>query len=148
MPYRSQLSAVLLLRTLHEEEAFREWGLAKDSLASEKQRLCRLHERLQSTLDDLAEKQEHLVSADEITIYFRFIDNLREGITGQQKIVDHQEAICEGKRGLLEMAVKEKKSVEQIEEKRRSGYFMARFKKEQTELDELGGQLKLRRGNE
>ena len=145
MAYQSRLSAVLLLRTLHEEEAFREWVVAKDCLAKESERLCHLNERLQTTLNNLAEKQNHLVSSDEMTLYFRFIGNLREGITHQKKIVDHQEVVCEGKRGLLEIAVKEKKIVKRIEEKRKSSYLTARLKKEQAELDEMSGQLKLRR---
>ena len=133
-----------MLRTLHEEEAFREWEMAKDILATEKKRLFQLDDMLQLTLDDLAEKQGHLISADEMTLYFRFIGNLREGIIRQRKIVDHQDALCEEKRGLLEMAVKEKKVVEQVEAKRKSGYLMAHFKKEQGELDEISGQLKWR----
>ena len=148
MAYQSRLSSVLLLRTLHEEEAFREWEIARDCLVKEEERLRRLNQRLLTTLTDLAERQKRLFSADEMTLYFQFIGNLQEGITGQKKVVLHQQGVCEEKRSLLEHAVKEKKIVERIEEKRKSSYFTALFKKEQAALDEISGQQKWRRGHE
>ena len=148
MAYRSTLSAVLLLRTLHEEDAFREWAIAKDSLIHEEERLHQMNERLRETLEDLAERQRAFISSDDMTLYFRFIGNLREAIAYQKKIVAHQEAVCEEKRGLLEIAVKERKIVERIEEKRRSSYFTALLKKEQAQLDEISGQRQWRCSNE
>jgi flagellar export protein FliJ len=144
MAYQSRLSAVILMRTLQEEEAHREWAGAKGLLAQEQERLNQLGKKLQITLTALTDLQKGFVAADEVTLYFDFIENLREGIKHQKKIVAHQEAVCEEKRVLLDMAVKERKVVETVEERRKRAYFNQIFKKEQTVLDEISGQLKLR----
>jgi flagellar export protein FliJ len=113
-------------------------------LATEEAHLHLLDEKLRSTLDYLGERQTKGGSSEEITLYFRFITNLKERVEAARKIVLNQEALCEEKRARLEIAVKERKAVETVEGKREAVYFKEVGKKEQAVLDEIGGQIKSR----
>ncbi len=144
MPYQSRFSAVLLQRQYKEEDAYRTFVDAKHLLETEQEHLRLLDKKIQATLDHLTERQERLVSAEELSLYFRFIARLRERVADQTKTVFHQEEVCEEKRVILDRAVKERKAVETIEEKRKKEYLKVLFKKEQAVLDEIGGQLQLR----
>lgn len=138
MPYTSRLNGVLLVRKLREEESYGEWRVAKDRLVVEQDYLHGLNMKFQTTLEDMAERQ-HQMAAEEVTLYFRFIQNLRGEITRQEAVVLRQEGVCEDQRILLERAVKERKGVERVEEKRKGAYQDKRFKEEQVVLDEIGG---------
>ncbi len=144
MPYKSKLSAVLFQRKQNEEEASRAFLTAKNVLVSAQAQLQLLNNKLQETLDDLTIKQTEGVTSEELVLYFRFIEMFQGRTTQQAKAVIHQETVCETKRGLLETAVKERKAVEIIEEKRKKEYIKEVTKKEQAVLDEIGGQLRLR----
>jgi len=145
MPYQSKLAVVLFQRKRNEEDASRAFLNAKHHLVSEQEQLCLLDNKLQTTLDDLTLKQSGGAASEEITLYFRFIEMFQGKVAAQATVVNQQEAVCEQKRAQLEMAVKERKAVETIEEKREKAYFKEIMKKEQTLLDEIGGQLRLRR---
>ncbi len=145
MPYQSKLAAVLFQRKRNEEEASRVFLTSKNILISEQGKLHLLDHKLQATLDDLTEKQAGGSTSAEMALYFRFIEMLRGRIEEQSKAVLNQEQVCEAKRALLEMGVKERKVVEIIEEKRKKEYLKVAAKKEQAVLDEIGGQLRLRR---
>ena len=145
MPYQSRLGAVLLMRTLKEEEAHREWARARKILDAQQACLNAFNTTLQTTLTGLAGLQNGgFVVAQDLTLYFRFIENVREGIKQQEQVVMREEAVCEGKRALLEEAVKARKVIETIEEKRKGAYWDALYKKEQAVLDEISGQLPVR----
>jgi len=144
MPYQSRLSAVLFQRKRHEEEASRVFLTARNLFIAEQEQLRLLDNKLQSTLNDLTEKQAGGSTPAEMTLYFLFIEMFRGRIAAQAKAVVNQEQVCEAKRALLEIAVKERKAVETIEEKREKEYSQGVMKKEQAILDEIGGQLRLR----
>ncbi len=144
MPYQSKLAAVLFQRKRNEEDSSRAFLTAKNVLASEQEILRLLDNKLQTTLDDLAEKQSAGSTSAEMALYFRFIAMFRDRVAAQTKAVVNQEKVCEAKRALLEISVKERKAVEIIEEKRQKEYLKGVMKKEQAVLDEIGGQLMLR----
>jgi flagellar export protein FliJ len=144
MPYQSKLAAVLFQRKRNEEEASRVFLTSKNILISEQEQLHLLDNKLQATLDDLTEKQAGGSTSYEMALYFRFIEMFRGRVEAQRKAVFNQEHVCEAKRALLEISVKERKAVEIIEEKRKNEYLKAAAKKEQAVLDEIGGQLRLR----
>ncbi|MEK7702619.1 MAG: flagellar export protein FliJ [Nitrospirota bacterium] len=144
MAYQSRLGAVLFQRKNNEDLAVQEFARQKNLLMIEWERLQSLKEKLQLTLEELAVKQSQGGSAEEFTLYFRFIGEMQEKVETARKFVSQQEVVCESRRVLLETAVKERKAVEAIEEKRKEAYFEERMKKEQEALDEIGGQLKLR----
>jgi flagellar export protein FliJ len=144
MPYQSRLGSVLFQRKLNEDTASREFITQKNLLDVEQERLRSLEQKIGSTLDDLAARQESGGTSEEITLYFRFITMMKEKVEAERKTVLHQEKICEAKRFLLETAVRERKAVETIEKKRKEAYFKEIEKKEQAALDEIGGQLKYR----
>jgi flagellar export protein FliJ len=144
MPYQSKLSAVLFQRKRNEDEASRAFLMAKNILFSEQEQLRLLNHKLQTTFDDLTEKQSRGSTPDEMVLYFRFMEMFRGKIEAQTQTVFNQEQVCETRRALLEVAVKERKAVEIIDEKRKKEYIKEVEKKEQAVLDEIGGQLRLR----
>ncbi len=148
MPYQSRLSAVLLQRHYKEEEATRVFVEAKELLVIEHERLRAMDKTLQSAVDHLVERQKTAVSSEELLLYFRFLGRVREQVAHQEKAVLRQEEVCEVKRAILETAVKEKKAVKIIEEKRERAYFKGLSIKEQAVFDEIGGQRSFRKRHE
>ncbi len=144
MPYKSKLAAVLFQRKRREDEAERVFLTAKNQLVSEEEHLSLLNVKLQATLDDLTTKQAEGATAEEISRYLRFIEMFQETVNKQAKALLRQEEVCEASRAQLVIAVKERKAVETIEEKREKTYSKEVTKKEQAILDEIGGQLRLR----
>jgi flagellar export protein FliJ len=144
MAYQSRLLGVLFQRGYQEEEAMRIFEEARVQLGLEQDRLMGLNQTRQARLSDLTEKQRQSANAEELSLYFRFIERLRGSIIKQTETVRSAEAVCEEKRALLERAIREKKVVERIDEKRKKEYWKIVSKKEQAVLDEVGGQLVLR----
>ncbi|MEK7286228.1 MAG: flagellar export protein FliJ [Nitrospirota bacterium] len=144
MPYQSRLGAVFFQRKNNEELALQELAQQQNRLTIEQECLQSLEKKMQVTLEDLVVRQSEGGGAYELTLYFRFIMALQEKVDLQKKAIHHQEAVCEAKRVLLETAVKERKAVEEIEKKREAEYLKVQAKREQDELDEIGGQLKFR----
>ena len=137
--YRSKLEAVVKQRQLREEEIQKEFSDMKNHLQSEGDRLGKLRQEMEETIEKLGEKQAQEMGMNEIDIYYRFMNRQNEKLHDQQKVVQDLTDACELKREELSSAMREKKVVEKIEADRQENFDKELKRKEQHVLDEIAG---------
>ncbi len=137
-PFVFKLETLLKIRKRHEEEANIALSKARKKLFEAKTYLEKLTTQQQETVDAFKQKQENKeLFALEFQSWYTFINFLQTQIKDQILIVEQitQEVATALK--LLEQAMKNRKSVEKLKEKRYEQYRIDMLLEEQKILDEM-----------
>jgi flagellar export protein FliJ len=133
------LEAVSRLREYKKETAHHDFVRLSGLLAEQEDEYRSLCDSLKITADSLAEKQGNGLALHQLDLYYGYFrKHCSEAAERKQAVLLLAET-CEMQRHLLVEAVKEKKVVERIEERRRMLYLKEVQKKEQQRLDEVAG---------
>jgi flagellar export protein FliJ len=133
------LEAVSRLREYKKEAAKQDFVRLSGLLSEQEEEYRALCDSLKTTADSLAEKQEHGVALHQLDLYYGYFrKHCSEAAERKQAVLLLAET-CEIQRSLLVEAVKEKKVVDTIDERRRGLYRKEVQKKEQQRLDEVAG---------
>jgi len=136
---RSKLEAVIQHRRHLEQQIRDELHGAKHDLALEQTQLQRLNQKLEHILNDLAKEQSNGTSTDQLDLYYRFIQRQCQSIQSSNGVVKQLTEQCEAKTNQLIETSKEKKLLEQVDEKRGKAQLKAQNRREQELLDEVAG---------
>ncbi|HET6466279.1 MAG TPA: flagellar export protein FliJ [Nitrospiria bacterium] len=133
---RNKLDAVIRHQQHREEEIREEFHKKKNELKSEETIMDRLNGELEDILRDLTEKQKECISTNQWDLYYEFIKRQCENIRSQRGSVQRLTEHCEEKRGHLVQTARERKLLEQVNEKRKKALWKEEVKQEQLALDE------------
>lgn len=108
---------------------------ATDQLEQEKKEAAKLAE-------EFSERQQHIDSIFEMSLYADFFARKRDEIKEQQRRVASLDRVLEDRREELVQATKEKKVMEQLKEKQKEAFLKEQAHKEGLLLDEIATQKK------
>jgi flagellar FliJ protein len=136
--FRFRFEQILNYRKILEEQVMQEFsGLVRD-LESEKETLRSLQEEKAALLRELMKKQEGSLTATEISLYFESIKRLREREVAQVLLIAEKEEALERKRQDLAEAMKQRKIMEILKQKKRENFQKEMNHRESMELNEQG----------
>ena len=142
--FKFRLEGVLNYRRQIEENLERELADINKLLDIEKKRLISYKEERDRYQEEFRRRQVEGIGVDEIKLYFDFLDGLDKMIQDQDKIVS---AVCKRadlKREELITAMKNRKILETIRERKCGEYQKKEIKSEQGLLDEIANSLRAR----
>lgn len=142
--FRFKLQRLLDFRKIREEQAEAEFAMATRVFLQEKEVLRQLEIKLIKTFDLLKQEQEKSSSLLTLKLFQDYIDTTREGI--KQQAVRVAAAADRRQQCLrkLEEAVRKRKGVESLKEKKIQQYHEEVLREEQAFLDELSTQQYIR----
>ena len=136
--FKFNLQPVLNHRQFIEDSLQKEYAHLKSRLAKQHDRLVRLEHKQQHLTEELHHKQHQGTTSSALLLYVDFLDQLHvdikqlaEKITG----LENQTAL---KRAELLAAMKNRKALEKLKEKKVSEHMAILAKAEQAFLDEIG----------
>ena len=142
--FKFRLEGVLNYRRQIEENLERELADINKLLDIENKRLISYKEERDRYQEEFRRRQVEGIGVDEIKLYFDFLDGLDKMIQDQDKIVS---AVCKRadlKREELITAMKNRKILETIRERKCGEYQKKEIKSEQGLLDEIANSLRAR----
>lgn len=137
-PFVFKLETLLNIRKKREEEANINLSRAKIKLASARELLQSLYDKQTESWDEFRKKQEQgEILVTDFQEWYRFLNFLKEEITNQEQVVERcrQEMLIA--LHAAEEAMKNRKSVEKLREKRFEQYRIELLQEEQKMLDEI-----------
>ncbi|SMC65971.1 flagellar export protein FliJ [Sporomusa malonica] len=142
--FRFRLETLLRFRKMQEEQAQIKLAEAATQLHKQQEFLNLLQNQLASNIDLLSREQAASPTIETLKTFSYYIDKIKRDITKQQEQVDkadsyRQECLVE-----LESAIKQRKLVDNLREKRLEQYHNELLQEEQKILDELGTQAFVR----
>lgn len=137
-PFRFKLEVLLKYRRMQEEQAQIELSQATAAYLQEKETLGRLRDKLASQQELIREHHHKTVTVATLKMLQNYYDKVIEEARNQQKAVEFADSRRLECIALLEKAMKERKSVEKLKEKRMLQYQLEVLQEEQKHLDELG----------
>jgi flagellar FliJ protein len=142
--FRFKLQRLLDFRKIREEQAEAEFAKATRVFLQEKEVLRQLEIKLIKTFDLIKQEQEKSSSLLTLKLFQDYIDTTREGI--KQQAVRVAAAADRRQQCLrkLEEAVRKRKGVESLKEKKIQQYHEELLREEQAFLDELSTQRYIR----
>lgn len=120
--YTFSLESVLNHKAFIEEQLQKELAVFKAILEDEKNHLSKLINTKKRLTAELQEKQKNGTSVSEIILYIKFIDQLLNDADKQKKNILDAEKRLEKKRDELIEAMKNKKTLEKLKEKKLNEY--------------------------
>ena len=136
--FRFHLTTLLKHRKMLEEQAQLRLAVATERLKKEQALLENLTQTLNEYLDRLAIIQTGSVNVETLKVFRRFIDKMDKETATQMANVKAARSDREQRLQELELALKNRKVVEKIKEKRLAQFRADFFREEQKLLDEMG----------
>ncbi|MCR4440974.1 MAG: flagellar export protein FliJ [Peptococcaceae bacterium] len=137
--FRFRLASILRLKEYKEHLCRDEVGKCLYNLYLAQNRENEIIQMLNKADEELKCLQEGVVNLQEIAIAWNYRKRLKKELTRQQAVVAEKQKELDEARGALLEAMKEKKVLEKLREKKRRDYLYEEDKKEQSLLDELAG---------
>lgn len=134
--YQFTLQALLNHRKSIEETLQKELSVVKRLLADEKKKLTDYERARNKFLVELQQKQRKSITVSENLLYCNFFVRLDSELDGQRNIVPDIEKNFDRKRDALIKAMKERKILEKLKEKRLKAYNNKLMKNERDFLNE------------
>ena len=135
--YKFTLQPLLNHRKFIEETLQKELSLFKILLADEKKKLKDYEKARNRFLVELQQKQRESITVSENLLYFNFLVRLAGDLNKQRDIVLDVEKKFDRKRDDLIEAMKNRKTLEKLKEKRLKAYNHKLMKNEQDFLNEV-----------
>lgn len=136
--FRFRFEQVLNVRKIAEEQVLQEFSEQVRGLELEKERLRSIRGEKAAVLAELMRRQEGSLNAGEIGIAFGYIRDLRQREVAQVVLIADREKALEGKREELAEAMKRRKIMEILRQKKFEQYWKEWNHKESVELNEQG----------
>ncbi|OQX62643.1 MAG: flagellar export protein FliJ [Desulfococcus sp. 4484_242] len=138
MKYRFPFDALLRHRKFLEENLQREIGLLSRVLADEKKKLESLQQARKAASEKLRHRQKGKgITVSEVLLYTRFIERMSGQVNLQKTSVKKIEKNVEEKREDLVRAMKDRKIIEKLKEKKRQIFREQMMKQEQNFLNDM-----------
>ncbi|MBW1850464.1 MAG: flagellar export protein FliJ, partial [Deltaproteobacteria bacterium] len=135
--YKFPLAAVLNHRKFLEENLQKELGLLKKTLLDERNKFADINKAKNEFSRELHQKQIKSITIAETLLYVRFIEQLSWRLERQSERVSETEKNVGQKREDLIEAMKNRKTLENLEEKGRKAYKQNLMRKEQKMMNEM-----------
>lgn len=135
--YRFNLEPVLNHKSFIEEQLQKELALFKAIVEDEKNHLINLKKTKKKLSGELQEKQKHGTSISETILYIKFIEQLLNAMEKQQIKLFEAEKRLEKKRDELIEAMKNRKILEKLKEKKENEYWEEVSKDDQDFMNEV-----------
>jgi len=142
--FQFRLETLLKFRKMEEEQAQIKMTEASISLYKEQDLLNQLQNKLVVSLDLLSQEQSGSPTIEILKTFGYYIDKIKREIIGQQEQVAKAETYRQECLIALEVAMKQRKLVDNLREKRLAQYHTELLQEEQKVLDELGTQAFMR----
>jgi flagellar FliJ protein len=136
--FRFRFEQILNVRKLAEEQVLQEFSEQVRGLELEKDRLRSIRGEKAAVLAELMRRQEGSLNAGEIGLAFGYIRGLRQREVSQVVLIADREKALEGKREELAEAMKRRKIMEILRQKKLEQYWKEWNHKESVELNEQG----------
>ena len=136
--FRFRFEQVLNVRKLAEEQVLQEFSEQVRGLEAEKERLRSIRGEKEAVLAKLLRRQGGSLSAGEIGLAFGYIRGLRQREVAQVVLIADREKALEAKREELAEAVKRRKIMEILRQKKFDQYWKEWNHRESVELNEQG----------
>ena len=136
--FRFRFEQILNVRKLAEEQVLQEFSEQVRGLELEKERLRSIRGEKAAVLAELMRRQEGSLNAGEIGLAFGYIRGLRQREVSQVVLIADREKALEGKREELAEAMKRRKIMEILRQKKFEQYWKEWNHKESVELNEQG----------
>lgn len=136
--FRFNLETLLKYRTMLEERAVLEFSEKARVLEREKKALDDITRQREAVLLQFLEKQRGDLSSADVSAFVSYIHELKRRQQEQDAVVHRAEAETEQKRRALVEAMKKRKVMETLREKKFQVYRSDRQLKEFKEMDEIG----------
>ena len=136
--FRFRFEQVLNVRKVAEEQVLQEFSEQVRGLEFEKERLRSIRGEKAAVLAELMRRQQGSLNAGEIGIAFGYIRDLRQREVAQVVLIADREKALEGKREELAEAMKRRKIMEILRQKKFEQYWKEWNHKESVELNEQG----------
>jgi flagellar protein FliJ len=143
--YKFALEKVLEIRKNLEEKKQSELGLMEKKLNDENRRLNELKKDRDKLSNEIQTKINKGISSPEIILYSNYINKINHDIQLQYHKINDFEKMRDDKRQELIIALKNRKSLENIKVKRSYEYLKKEKKIETNQLDEFGSNQFIRR---
>lgn len=131
------LQSVLDARKVFEEKILREFAEKKRELEKEVESLLHMRKRRESAVVQLKGLKDQGVMAADVTMYFNYINRLVQQESMQEDIIHQMEKQVEMKRQELIEAVKDRKVMESLKERKWEEYYQKVSSTERKLLDEM-----------
>ncbi len=142
--FRFRLETLLKFRKMQEEQAQIKLAEATNRLRTEQELLGGLQHKLTVTLGLLNKAQAGNPTIETLKAYSYYVDKIKSDIIAQQELVAKAAAYRQECLIVLEAAIKQRKLVDNLREKRFEQYNYQLLQEEQKILDELGTQAFVR----
>ena len=136
--FRFRFEQVLNVRKLTEEQVMQEFSEQLRGLEREKDHLRSIRGEKAGVLEELMRRQAGNMNAAEIGLTFDYIKNLRQREVAQVVLIADREKSLEAKREELLEAVKGRKIMEILKQKKHDQYWKEWNHRESVELNEQG----------
>ena len=136
--FRFRFEQVLNVRKLTEEQVMQEFSEQVRGLEREKDHLRSIRGEKAGVLEELMRRQAGNMNAAEIGLTFDYIKNLRQREVAQVVLIADRERSLEAKREELLEAVKGRKIMEILKQKKHDQYWKEWNHRESVELNEQG----------
>lgn len=135
--YKFNLEPVLNQRKYVEENLQKELAVLKKMLADEKKMLAVFKKAEDDVLKELQQKKKKSITVFDIQLYVKFIQRLSRDIEKQEeRVLDLEKRFDEKREDLIE-AMKKRKVMERLKEKRFKQHQQEVIKKEQSFVNEV-----------
>ena len=135
--YKFPLAAVLNHRKFLEENLQKELGLLKKTQLDERNKFADINKAKKEFSRELHQKQIKSITISETLLYVRFIEQLSWRLDRQRERVSETEKNVGQKREDLIEAMKNRKTLENLDEKGRKAYTQNLMRKEQKMMNEM-----------
>ncbi len=142
--FRFRLETLLKFRKMEEEQAQITMAEANTRLYKEQELLSEFQNKLLFSIDLLYKEQSGSPTIETLKTFSYYIDKIKSDIIVQREQVTKAEAYRQECLDALEAAIKQRKLVDNLREKRFEQYNAELLQEEQTRLDELGTQAFMR----
>lgn len=136
--FRFRFEQVLNVRKLAEEQILQEFSEQVRGLERERERLRSIRGEKAAVLAELMRRRDGTLNAGEIGMAFGYLRSLRQREVAQAVLVADRERALEAKRDELTEAMKRRKIMEILRQKKFDQYWKEWTRKESVELNEQG----------
>jgi len=135
--YEFKFKTILKYKKQVEDTLQQDFAAAKNEWFIEREKLEQYYVRWQKYIKDWRNAQKGSLSIIEVDLYQDYMVALKQQMRSQSEIVKSRLAEMDKKREILMNAVKERKTLEQLEEKELAAYLQNQKKRENNFLDEI-----------
>ncbi len=136
--FKFELQSVLDYRLSLEEKSQIAYSEQMRCLENEKRVLEKLRKKKAALMNQFLQDQNGAMNASDIALFISYIRHMITREQEQVTVVSREETVLEERRGDLIEAVKNRKALENLKDKRLQQYKAGILEKERKELDEFG----------